>query len=175
MHIIPWSYLETWSCYGCGDVCCTSSVVPLTLNEWLRIIQNFGVQFTEPRMDGFFLQKTADNRCVFQYGGMGKHLCSIQAMKPRACKLWPFKIHMRPLYGMVRESAFNYKGRTFYVYVDAACRGLRLGTPAQHFMKHVIPEFIEIALGNRETQVYSTVNSTLLPSIKPRVARLVYL
>jgi len=77
-------------------------------------------------------------------------------MKPIACKLWPFRILNRPKYGKTREALFNYKGRRLYVYIDPSCPEIRWGKPSSIMINHVIPEFIEIALGIRKKQVYST-------------------
>jgi hypothetical protein len=77
-------------------------------------------------------------------------------MKPLACKLWPFKISDTPRYGEAREAAFDYQGRRLYVYVDPFCPEILYGKPSAAMMHRVIPEFIEIALGLREKQFYST-------------------
>ncbi len=165
MKIVPWSYVKSWSCLGCGEICCTSSIIPLTVKEWLRIVQNFGFECAEPGLTGFYLKKTVENKCIFQYEFMGKHLCAIQEIKPKACKLWPFKIYRKPKYGLAWESSFQYGGETFYIYLDSTCRGIVYGKPSQTFIKKVIPEFIEIALDQRNEQVYSTANLPTKPKI----------
>jgi hypothetical protein len=81
-------------------------------------------------------------------------------MKPSACKLWPFKIADKPKYGKGREAIFNYRGRRFFVYIDPFCPEIRWGKPTVKMAYNVIPEFIEIALGLKEKQFYST--STML-------------
>ena len=94
-------------------------------------------------------------------------------MKPIACKLWPFKILSRPKYGRANEAIFNYAGRRFYVYVDPFCPRIRWGKPSPELVYKVIPEFIEIALGRRVKQFYSTsrILNQMLPKL--RVRRLV--
>jgi len=77
-------------------------------------------------------------------------------MKPLACKLWPFKILDQPKYGKSHEAVYNYKGRRFYIYIDPLCPEIRWGKPSPQMAQQVIPEFLEIALGWREKQVYST-------------------
>lgn len=156
--MVPWSYIRAWNCYGCGNICCTSATVPLTTAEWLKIIQNFGVGCTEPTVTGFYLKKTRDDCCIFQYKFMGHYLCSIQNMKPHACKLWPFKIYNKPKYGLGREAVFSFKGEVFYIYLDSACEGITYGRPCSHFVDQTIPEFIELSFGSREKQAYSTGN-----------------
>lgn len=156
MKIVPWSYVKSWSCLGCGEICCTSSIIPLTVKEWLRIVQNFGFECAEPGLTGFYLKKTVENKCIFQYEFMGKHLCAIQEIKPKACKLWPFKIYRKPLYGFANDALFTYGGENFYVYLDTKCKGITYGKPSEELTKKIIPEFIEIMLDKREEQVYST-------------------
>jgi len=90
-------------------------------------------------------------------------------MKPMACKLWPFKILNKPKYGRAKEALFNYNGREFFVYIDPLCPEIRWGKPTLETVYKVIPEFIEIALGLREKQVYST--STILNELFPQTKR----
>ena len=77
-------------------------------------------------------------------------------MKPKACKLWPFKILSRPEFGRPNEASYKYEDRKFFVYVDPACIGIWWGKPTQEFAYRTMPELIEIALGLREKQYYST-------------------
>jgi hypothetical protein len=84
-------------------------------------------------------------------------------MKPTACRLWPFKVSRRPTHGKVDESYFVYKGEGFHVYADSICQGIRWGKPSKLFMERTVPEFVEISLGMRDKQVYST--STVIPPI----------
>jgi len=170
MKIVPWSYVSSWTCYGCGDICCSSSVIPLTTREWLRIVKSFGFECVETSPTGFYLKKTPEEKCIFQYEYMGKHLCAIQPIKPRACKLWPFKVYRKPLYGLAEKAAFYYGGEIFYVYLDTKCAGISYGKPSKHFIRNVIPEFIEVALGTREEQVYSTAPL----NVRPKITTLAY-
>jgi len=87
-------------------------------------------------------------------------------MKPLACKLWPFKIMDKPKYGDARKALFNHNGRRLFVYVDPSCPEIRWGKPTVKMMYKVIPEFIEIALGLKEKQLYST--STMLYDLYPK-------
>jgi len=102
--------------------------------------------------------KKSDGSCLFLYNSFGKWFCGLQHTKPRACKLWPFKLSNKPRYGRPREAAFDYRGRRLYIYVDPFCPEIRWGKPSERTVYHVIPEFIEITLGLREKQVYSTYN-----------------
>ncbi len=47
--------------------------------------------------------------------------------------------------------------KEFFVYVDPRCTGLRFGrNPSNQLVSKTMPEVIEIALGLREKQFYST-------------------
>ena len=154
--VIPWGHVEFWRCYGCGYICCGSSVVPLTTSEWVKIVQNFGAEATESDGRGLYLGKQMGNRCVFQYNYLGKQLCAIQYMKPRSCKIWPFKIYNRPKRGNAEMATFNYHGERVYIYLDTHCLGIKIGKPNKYFREAIIPEFLDIFLGHRERQAYST-------------------
>ncbi|MEM2896403.1 MAG: YkgJ family cysteine cluster protein [Candidatus Bathyarchaeia archaeon] len=155
MRAIPWSKLRSWSCLGCG-VCCKMYNVLLTLYEAVTFLRKFGMDVLIPNLRGFYLRKTLDGKCIFQNEYFGKSLCRIQAIKPLACKLWPFRILKYPKYEERELAKFAYKDDVFYVYVDPACRGLSLGNPSEELVTKTIPEFIKIFLGIKQTQFYST-------------------
>lgn len=76
-------------------------------------------------------------------------------MKPKACKLWPFKILSIPKFGRPNEAIYKYKNRNFFVYVDPSCMGIRWGKPTPEFTYRTLTELVEIATGLREKQYYS--------------------
>ncbi|MEM2293564.1 MAG: YkgJ family cysteine cluster protein [Candidatus Bathyarchaeia archaeon] len=165
MIFVPWSYVNSWRCNGCG-LCCKEFEVVLTFNEWLNITKKYGVGVTRAGLNKLYLGKRADGSCVFLYPGSGgKWLCGLQHIKPLACKIWPFKVLNKPKYGHASEALFEHLGQNFYVYVDPFCSGIRWGKPSMELIYRTIPEFIEIALGIRENQVYSTmmIKSTFFP------------
>ncbi len=151
----PWRYVNSWNCYGCG-LCCKGLSVVLNFAEWMNVVKNYGIGFTSPGINKFYLKHRSDGSCVFLYNYHGKGFCSLQHMKPLACKLWPFKILHRPKYGKAGEAEYNYAGRILFIYVDPSCPGFTWGNPAKNFLETTLTEFIEIALGLREKQVYST-------------------
>jgi len=152
---LPWSYVNSWRCAGCS-LCCREFSVVLKFNEWLRIIRTYGVGVTMAGLNKFYMGKKSDGSCIFLYKPYGRWLCGLQHMKPTACKLWPFKIYMKPTYGKPEEALFNYEGRRFFVYIDPSCPEIIWGSPSSEMIYRVIPEVIEIALGIKEKQVYST-------------------
>jgi len=147
--------MNSWRCTGCG-LCCRGFEVCLKFNEWLSLVRTYGVGVTKAGLDKFYLQKKADGSCLFLSRARGGWFCGLQNMKPTACKLWPFKVLDRAKYGRAREALYDYKGRRFYVYVDPFCPEIGWGKPAPETVRNVIPEFIDIALGRREKQFYST-------------------
>lgn len=155
MEPVPWQSIKSWSCINCG-ICCKEFDVILGYKEWADIIRNFGAGAIKPSVTRLCLGKKGDGTCVFLYNSSGTWLCGIQWSKPKACKLWPFKIHDRPRYGRDNEAIYRFGDRDLFVYVDPYCLGLTWGIPTRRFTYETLPEFIEIALGRREKQFYST-------------------
>jgi hypothetical protein len=82
-------------------------------------------------------------------------------MKPKACKLWPFKISSKPEYGYANDAVYSYGESKLFVYADSACCGLRYGNPRREFNSFVLKEFVEIALNLRVGQYKTTGNINL--------------
>jgi Fe-S-cluster containining protein len=135
----------------------------------MNVVKTYGVSFTSPGINKFYLRHKSNGSCVFLYNYYGKGFCSLQHMKPQACKLWPFKVLSRPKYGRAKEAEYNYAGRQLFIYVDPSCTGLTWGNPTTNFMKTTLTEFIELALGMRKKQVYSTSQILYYPRyLKPK-------
>lgn len=163
MTFAPWSYVSSWRCTGCG-LCCREFEVVLTFDEWFNIMKRYGAGATKAGLNKFYIAKRPDNSCIFLYmAPNGRWLCGLQHNKPLACKLWPFKVLSKPSYGHTSKALFEYEGQRFYVYVDPFCPGIRWGPPSVELVHKVIPEFIELALGIRKTQIYSTM--TIKPTL----------
>lgn len=154
VKLVPWRRVENWFCIACGE-CCREFKVLLRTYEAVRFANIFGYKCLELGLRGYVLRKRADGRCVFQVYSNGKWVCSVQSIKPLACKLWPFFISERPQ-DFKEEAEYEFKGYTFYVYVNPFCRGLVYGKPTTMFAKKVVPEFIELSLGLRREQTFST-------------------
>ena len=155
MKPIPWRRVENWFCIACGD-CCKEFKVPLSAYEATRLASIFGYEYLELGLRGYYLKKRQDKRCVFQVYSNGRWICGIQGLKPLACRLWPFIISERPRYDYKDEAEFEFRGQRFYVYLNPYCRGIIYGKPSSMFINKVIPEFIEISLGLRRNQEFST-------------------
>ncbi len=155
MRVVPWSHVSSWRCNACG-ICCKHYDVVLGFPEWLGIVKSFGVEYTASSVNKFFLRRKSDGSCAFLYETPNASRCSLQYMKPKACKLWPFKILDKPKFGSPNDAAYYYGHGKLFVYVDGACTGLRFGLPTREFTYSLIPEFIEIALGLRRRQLKTT-------------------
>jgi Fe-S-cluster containining protein len=155
MLFVPWRYIADWRCVACGK-CCKSYSVVLSFPEWLKIVKSYGVDKTVSGLNKLFIKRRTDGSCVFLYRFSNWYLCGLQPRKPKACKLWPFKVLGRPKYGYANDAVY-YNGKDrFYVYADSTCSGLLYGKPTEKFAKHTLQEFVEIALGRRMDQIKTT-------------------
>ena len=161
MLFVPWKYIANWECIACGK-CCKAYSVVLNFQEWLKIVKNYGVDKTVAGLDKIFLKRRSDGSCIFLSNFSDLYLCGLQHMKPKACKLWPFKILSKPKYGYAKEAAYYYGKNKFYVYADSNCSGLTLGRPSWEFANQTVKEFVEIALGIRSEQYKTTSKIALI-------------
>lgn len=153
--LIPWRQVKSWSCVACGN-CCQGYRVPLKTDEYARVASLYGHGVVEFGLGKVYLKLGRGNRCVFQHPSQGRWVCSLQAMKPLACKLFPFRIQSNPVYKRGDTSAYSYHGKTFYVYLDPACGGIKVGRPSPRFLHEILPEVIQIGMGQRFKQRYTT-------------------
>ena len=151
---LPWSAVKSWTCTRCGECC--QLVVQLTVQEWLNLTRKYGYAIVDQDIGGFFLRKTIEGICSFLWRTYNGWQCSLQREKPLACKLWPFKILAEPKYSRPEEAVYNYLNNRFYIYAIPNCPGFSWGKPSEEFVKKTLPEFIEIQLGFRERQRFST-------------------
>lgn len=161
MLFVPWKYIANWECIACGK-CCKAYSVVLNFQEWLKIVKNYGIDKTVAGLDKIFLKRRSDGSCIFLNNFSNLYLCGLQQIKPKACKLWPFKIFSKPKYGYANKAAYYYRKNQFFVYADPNCIGLTFGRPTWEFANQTLKEFVEIALGLRSEQCKTTSNITLL-------------
>ena len=155
MQFVPWQDISDWHCTACG-YCCKLYKVVLGLSEWLRISNTFGFDTTETDLDHFYINRQSNSACIFLCHSKSDFSCGLQGMKPAACKVWPFKVVMRPKFGEAKRAVFDYSGNRLYVYVDTICNGLRYGSPTWEFQHSTVREFVEVALGIRQLQSETT-------------------
>jgi Fe-S-cluster containining protein len=163
MMPMPWRYVSSWNCIACGK-CCKSYDVVLNFPEWVNIVRSYGVGTTEPGINKFHLKRKNDGSCVFLCKFFDRWFCSLQNRKPIACKLWPFKILDRSRFGSPNEALYNYGDQRLFVYVDPWCKGIQWGNPTQEFTRKTLAELVEIALGMRRKQYYSTSTMSYRPA-----------
>ncbi len=129
----------------------------LDFTEWMKIVNAYGIAFTTPGISSFFLKQKIDGTCAFLYNYYGRWLCVLQEhLKPMACKLWPFKVSDKPKFGRPNEAVYRYGEKRLFVYVDPICPGLRFGSPNYSFLRETLCEFVDLAVGLRRKQCYST-------------------
>ena len=124
--------------------------------EWARLVDLYGPSVVDVGHGKFYIRRRSDGSCVFLIRVGDKWFCGLQDMKPKACKLWPFKVISWPKYGRPNEAYLEYAGYPLYVYVDPYCPGIKWGTPEPSFVATTLREFVEIALGIKTEQEYST-------------------
>ncbi len=152
---VPWRFVHNWECIRCGK-CCYEYEVVLRFDEWLKLVNAYGAWVAKPSLTKIYLGKREDGSCIFLGRVGNRYYCTLQNSKPKACKIWPFKILRKPKYGRAKEAAYSFRDKIFYIYLVPTCSGIVWGTPSNNFVRAVIPEFIDIALGIKEKQFYST-------------------
>jgi len=152
---VPWSQVHSWSCNGCGE-CCKWFTVPISTYEYAKIGQVVGFRMFEFREGGVWLKKRPDRRCVFALCRGNLWLCGLQNGKPYPCRMWPFRISNQPLYGRNDRARYEGSSWTGYVYVDSRCPGIVYGRPSLTFTTRIVEEFVQMAIGERRHQYYST-------------------
>jgi Fe-S-cluster containining protein len=142
--LVPWREVKSWHCTACGR-CCREYRVPLRFYEYLKLR---ATGFVEERFGKFYIKKIG-KMCPFQVG----RLCSLQGNnKPTACKLYPFMIEKRG----DAKAEFEYKGETFYVYVDVStCPNIVLGK-AGSAMHKLVTEAVQVYLGEKKSLEFIT-------------------
>jgi Fe-S-cluster containining protein len=159
-QFIPWRCIADWKCISCGDCCRFYSVV-INFHEWLKIVKIYGVEQTVSGLNKLFIRRDGDGSCTFLNAVQNDYSCGLQQMKPKACKLWPFKVLTEPRFGFANEAVYDYGESKLFVYVDSTCNGVRQGRPTLEFSGLTVREFVEIAMNLRSGQIRSTGNMRL--------------
>ncbi len=154
-NLIPWSEVSSWACNACGK-CCLGYRVPLKPDEYARVAKVFGTNVVDFGLGKVYLKHGYGDRCIFQRPTQDRWICSLQGMKPMACKLFPFRLHSKPLYRKGDGSDYVFRGRRFHIYLDPDCDGVIAGRPTERFAKQLLPEIVQIGMGVRYKQRYST-------------------
>jgi len=136
--LVPWTEVNDWACRACGN-CCIGYRVPLKMDEVVSVTNSYGPG-------------------VLEYG-LGKAYLTLQGIKPTACRLFPFRIHNKPVYKRGDSAAVSFRGQTLYLYLDPECQGIVPGSPSSRFREMVVPEFLAMGMGLQVKQRYTTSKS----------------
>ncbi len=153
--LVPWREVASWSCNACGN-CCVGYRVPLRMDEYVKVANTCGNAVLEYGTGKVYLRNGPDRRCILQHPYMGRWLCTIQGMKPTACRLFPFRIHNKPVYNRGDNSSYQWGDRTYYIYLDPDCEGIVKGKPTPRFANEIMPEILRSGLGVSLKQRYTT-------------------
>ncbi len=133
--------------------------MPLKMDEMVKVNAVYGPSVLEYGMGKAYLKNQSNGRCVFQKPLMDRWICTLQGTKPTACRLFPFRIHNKPVYKRGDNASINFNGKKYYLYMDPDCRGIISGQPSDRFRNHVVPEIIGIGIGFPVKQKYTTSKS----------------
>ncbi len=134
--------------------CCTRYRIPLRAFEYTSLLETFGSWCVQVAEGGKLFLRRIGGRCVF-YDGSGT--CTLQklGMKPLACKLWPLAVYSHARTSRRRrDGSLEYRGQTYYIYVNRACNGVNRGDP--RYLEKTVKEPGDISLEPSRHQEYST-------------------
>ena len=154
-ELIPWSEINSWMCKACGH-CCVGYRVPLKIDEYARVANRYGHNYLEFGLGKIYLKHGPGDRCIFQHPSQSRYVCALQSIKPLACKLFPFRVYSQPIYRRGDRSEYRHRNKTFHVYLDPACPGIIPGMPGERFLRNILPEVVEIGIGMKWKQRYTT-------------------
>lgn len=90
---------------------------------------------------------------------MGKWICTLQGTKPTACRLFPFRMHNKPIYKGGENAKVQIGEKVAYLYMDPDCKGITFGKPIPRFAKEIVPEIVRIGMGLPVKQKFTTSKS----------------
>jgi Fe-S-cluster containining protein len=129
------------------------------MDEIVNVTNSYGPGVLEYGLGKAYLRNQPDGRCIFQRPLMGRWICTLQGTKPTACRLFPFRIHNKPVYKRGDSAAVTHRGQTLFLYLDPECEGVVLGNPSPRFRELVVPEILELGAGLQVKQKYTTSKS----------------
>jgi len=151
MNYIPWRLTKSWRCLACGN-CCKRYAVKLTWKEH-RKIAKFWPDKVRIKNKKPYLGRRIDGRCEFLSG----NLCHLQMlnMKPFACKIWPFRVLLKPdKMDKNFDGLYQTSNKEYFVYLNPKCIGINKGNPID--FKKTTEEIINLWNGLKKEQYYST-------------------
>ncbi len=128
MKLVPWKSVSGWRCVRCGK-CCSELDVPVSDEEENRL-KKYGNVFRRGKI-GVYIKKV-NGRCVF----LRNNQCAIYDERPKACRRYPFYFRKKG----DENALFIFKGKRFYVYVDADCKGLGMEGDVEEEIKRILDD-----------------------------------
>ncbi len=76
-------------------------------------------------------------------------------MKPSVCKMWPFRVLLKPdKMDKNFDGLYQVNNKEYFVYLNPKCLGINKGNPID--LKKTIEEIINLWNGLKDEQYYST-------------------
>jgi len=129
------------------------------MDEIVNVTNCYGPSVLEYGLGKAYLRNQPDGRCVFQRPLMGRWICTLQGTKPTACRLFPFRIHNKPVYKRGDDAVVSFRGQNLYLYLDPECEGIVMGQPSDRFRDLIVPEIMGMGMGLQVKQRYTTSKS----------------
>jgi Fe-S-cluster containining protein len=129
------------------------------MDEMIIVSSQYGQKVLEYGVGKAYLKNQSNGRCVFQRPLMGRWICTLQRAKPTACRLFPFRMHSKPLYKDGENAKVTIGDKTYYLYMDPDCNGIVLGQPIERFRTQIVPEIVKIGIGLPVKQRFTTSKS----------------
>ena len=89
------------------------------MDEMIRVSNQFGEKVLEFGLGKAYLKNQSNGRCVFQRPLMGRWICTLQGTKPTACRLFPFRMHKKPIYKSGENAIVKFRDKKYYLYMIA--------------------------------------------------------
>jgi Fe-S-cluster containining protein len=129
------------------------------MDEMVIVSNKYGRNVLEYGLGKAYLKNQSNGRCVFQRPLIGKWICTLQGAKPTACRLFPFRMHSKPIYKTGENARVQLGDKAYYLYMDPDCKGVILGQPSERFRTAIVPEIVRIGMGLPVKQKYTTSKS----------------
>jgi len=135
-HYVPWKDISGWKCIRCGQ-CCREYIVSLSYYEALILALKHNAPIIKMK-NKYYLMPRADGSCPFLTKIGSVAYCRIYYERPTVCKLYPFYVSNRPVYGKASRAEIIKDGETYYVYVDKVCRGVNRSKNIEEVVRYYI-------------------------------------
>ncbi|MCD6458898.1 MAG: YkgJ family cysteine cluster protein [Thermoproteales archaeon] len=133
---LGWRNVKGWTCIRCG-ACCKNYIIQLSPGEAMYYTIKYGPVAVKFQGKHYLLKKP-DGSCIFLGYSQGKAVCMIYHDRPRVCRIYPFLITKEPLKGNGEDAEIVFRGKSLYLYVDAACPGVDTANNMKYLITPVL-------------------------------------